>query len=76
MRVKKIKRVRLDIDNRNEETRCGLHVGYDSGGAIDCTNDPMNDLDAEQKKEVSALLMQALPQVLFKLNNIKTAESI
>jgi len=76
MNVKKIERVRLEIDNSGEKTRCDLHVGYDSGGAIDCTNDPMNDLDAKQKKELSALLMQATDQVLCELHNIRTAESI
>jgi len=68
MRVKKINRVLLEIDNRDEEMRCWLHVGYDSGGAIDCTNDPMNEFDKEGKVQVITLLQRALNQLVTKFN--------
>jgi len=68
MRTKKIERVRLEIDNTDEEVRCDLHVGYDSGGAYDCTNDPMNEFDKEGKVQVITLLQRALNQIVTKFN--------
>jgi len=68
MKVKKIKCVLLEIDNTDEEMRCDLHVGYDSGGAIDCTNDPMNEFDKEGKVQVITLLQRALNKIVTKFN--------
>jgi len=68
MNVKKIERVRLEIDNTDEEMHCGLHVGYDSGGAYDCTNDPMNEFDKEGKVQVIVLLQRALNKIVTKFN--------
>jgi len=68
MRTKKIERVLLEIDNRGEKPYYRMHVAYDSGGAIDCTNDPMNEFDKEGKVQVITLLQRALNQIVTKFN--------